>query len=401
LSGIPTSLQSKHDWLGREEIADCQTFKSFTAKYNLNLQTSVGELKLPFALPHFTLQRRTTDLIITDLSFGASHLVYTSASVLFTGVLAGRDVLVLHGDESLGFEAILRLKGHTRRLLMTDKIQMHESSTKGAVVTILPGFKGLIEVWDSDEQLVLYCDTKTAETLYAPVIERKEKNGMTNSPFGSFWSIGTNATILIGGPHLVRRAVISGDESNELALEGDLSGDTMLRIIGAPRNIRRIVWNGLDLIDSINHAETSIITSFIRPRQEWLSISTPSSNPESDPSPKLTRVSIMSPSINTVIPSLGPWKYHDSLPEIEADFDDSDWLVAHNSTTNSPFKPYFGDGPVLYACDYGFCEGAVIWRGTFKSSKDSKNSKDDVTGVRLVINGGRGNAFYGSPCLSF
>lgn len=362
-----------------------------TAKYNLNVQTSVGELRLPICWSHFTLQPRTTDLIVTDLSFGNSHLIYTTTSVLFTGILDGRDVLVLYGDTSYAFEAMLRPKGENHHLWRDDKIKMQGDPSEGVVVSILPGFKGLIELWDSDEQLILYCDTTTAETLYAPILE-KENDGMTDTPFGNFWGIGTDATVLIGGPYLVRRAVISGDNNDVLALEGDISGETMLRIIGAPRNLRRITWNGFD-VEGLTclgkQAKASIKTGVIRPREETLSISTCSeSNPDSGP--VLKRTWTIPSSGDNIVTTLGPWKYQDSLPEIDVDFDDSDWLVAGNSTTNSHLKPYFGDGPVLYACDYGFCEGAVLWRGSFYG--------DRVTGARLVINGGRGNVFIALSC---
>lgn len=48
------------------------------------------------------------------------------------------------------------------------------------------------------------------------------------------------------------------------------------------------------------------------------------------------------------IPSLTKWKFKDSLPEVQADFDDSAWKVADHTTTNITQKPLFGDGRVLY-----------------------------------------------------
>jgi hypothetical protein len=58
-------------------------------------------------------------------------------------------------------------------------------------------------------------------------------------------------------------------------------------------------------------------------------------------------------STKITVPPLSDWKFRDSLPEIQATFDDSSWVVANHTMTNIPFKPYYGDGRVLYGCDYG------------------------------------------------
>lgn len=331
--------------------------------YTLHLTTRAGNLALPLVYEHFILNGRTTDLIITDLSFGKSHLIYTSAAVLFAGVLGGRDVLVLHGDTSQGFEGIIKLKGQPNDIEtspLVSLLNLHHIPGNGTLVTFLPGIQGLIEVWDSDTQLILYCDSATAATFYAPIIASDE-----GDPFRNFWGIGTNASVLIGGPYLVRNATI---QDNVLALRGDLQGDTMLRLVGLPRDVRRITWNGQDVEGFLNMQGSKSVNSM------------------------MVRGDVSALDIR--VPDLGPWKYRDGLPETHESFDDSNWTTADHLTTHCPFKPYFGDGPVLYACDYGFCEGATLWRGTFDASGDEE-------GVRLVINGGEGPLFLLNLCVLF
>lgn len=267
--------------------------------------------------------------------------------------MGGRDVIILHGDQDQGYEAVVPLIGQPHATARDPRISLVDSkhlTGNGTLITFLPGIKGLIEVWDSDMQLVLYCDSDTASTFHAPPLP-----GPSDDPFREFWGIGTNTSVLIGGPHLVRTAIF---EDGKLALQGDIQGDTMLRLIGLPPSTNRITWNGME-IEAVQDLGTgsSVRTGLIRQRVAAFEVETP-----------------------TV---LGPWRYHDSLPEIGGDFDDSDWVEATNSSTNSPYKPLFGDGPVLYACDYGFCEGAVLWRGTFDPT-------EGLQGVRLAINGGEG-----------
>ncbi|KIO27852.1 glycoside hydrolase family 35 protein [Tulasnella calospora MUT 4182] len=97
---------------------------------------------------------------------------------------------------------------------------------------------------------------------------------------------------------------------------------------------------------------------------------------------------------NINLPNLSSgWKYFDSLPEIKQNYSDKGWSLANKKTTNSPFKPYYGDsnGPILYGCEYKFCEGQVFWKGHFKATGAEK-------GVNLTINGGE--AFAASVWLN-
>ena len=55
-----------------------------------------------------------------------------------------------------------------------------------------------------------------------------------------------------------------------------------------------------------------------------------------------------------VVPKLTGWRFKDSLPEVNDDtFSDVDWTLANRTTTNIPVKPAYGDGRILYGCDYG------------------------------------------------
>lgn len=192
-------------------------------------------------------------------------------------------------------------------------------------------------------------------------------------PYANFFQFGTNASVLVGGPYLVRGAELSS--SGELSLRGDLEKESMLFVIAELGAVRRVFWNGIPVDTMLQDApnnETSVLRFNVGPRIRAADIK---------------------------VPELVGWKYHDSLPEVQEGYDDSEWVTADNTATHSPEKPYFGD-KVLYGCDYGLyvyfsvvsvwdepligafsCEGAVIWRGHFKGS-------EGATGARLVINGG-------------
>lgn len=66
------------------------------------------------------------------------------------------------------------------------------------------------------------------------------------------------------------------------------------------------------------------------------------------------------------LPSFGElaWKRIDSLPEVRADYDDSLWRTADLSTSPNDMHPI--RTPVsLYAGDYGYHTGSVVFRGHF------------------------------------
>ncbi|KAK0457453.1 glycoside hydrolase family 35 protein [Desarmillaria tabescens] len=274
---------------------------------------------IPQVASAITLGGRQSKVIVTDYTFGSSKVQYSTAQIFFAGVIDDRDVLFLYGATILSF---------------------------------LPGIEGLVTLYDSDTQLVLFGDTETAATFWSPVIAGDEAD-----PLRNFWGLGTNTSILVGGPYLVRSASITG---TELTLRGDLSEGARLTVI-APRNIRCISWNG-ELIsgDAIAAAGLTSVGGFVG-RLE------------------------LGTSFNGIkVPELKGWKYKDSLPEIGRHFDDGDMGCGE------PY-PYYGDGRVLYGCDYGFCENIVLWRGHFIASSAEKS-------VNLSINGGE--AFAASVWLN-
>lgn len=61
-------------------------------------------------------------------------------------------------------------------------------------------------------------------------------------------------------------------------------------------------------------------------------------------------------SFNFTPPALTQWKFHDSLPEIRLDFDDSNFTTADHTSTNATTQPLNGS-VVLSATDYGYLTG--------------------------------------------
>ena len=286
--------------------------------FKINVTTSTGNVQLPQVASAMTLNGRQSKVIVADYSFGTSKLLYATAQILFAGRIGHRDVLYLYGNPKQEHEAALVPTGPPRMQTSRPDTRFTLSGVNYTIITFLPGIKGLVTVYDFDEQLVLYSDEDTAATFWAPVVPSGAES--IHSSFTNYWQLGTNASILVGGPYLVRNASISG---TQLALRGDLLTGVRLIVI-APENITSITWNGDPVAADAALTTGSTFVSQIQPKNSASTI---------------------------VAPRLGNWKFADSLPEIQTNFSDGSWTTANHTTTNIPYKPYYGDR-VLYGCDY-------------------------------------------------
>ncbi|KAI0040947.1 glycoside hydrolase family 35 protein [Auriscalpium vulgare] len=328
-------------WIARQTDSTSNAITSFT----LNVTTKEGTFKIPQTVPNITLSGRQSKVIVTDYSYGQNgYITWSTTPILFAGRIGTRDVLFLYGDSNQGSEIALK----------------HASPDFG-----FPGGNnihgGPFELLDTSTDLITYTDTDTAGTFFSPVIPAPPGAIQPN-----YWEVGTVSSVLVGGPHLVRNASFSS--IGVLELRGDLNASTRLVVIG-PLTMTGVTWNGVAVANNASAA-----AAISRVGGVWVG--------------QLT----LSPTAATITaPALTGWKFKDNLPEIQAGFDDSSWTVANHTTTNIPAKPLFGDGRVLYGCDYGFCENVVLWRGHFSSTGTEKS-------VNLSINGGE--AFAASVWLN-
>jgi Beta-galactosidase, domain 3/Beta-galactosidase, domain 2 len=271
----------------------------------MTVQTSAGTVSIPRTVPNITLSGRQSKVIVTDYHYGSSgFILWSTAPIFFAGHIGNRDVLYIIAD-----------CGEPGELALSHSARVDLSFPDG----VIEG--GPFAVIDTSTSLVLVSTSLTANTFFAPVLSG-------TGPHASFWQIGTNSTVLVGGPYLVRNASLETD--GLLALYGDLNASVTLQVIGPPQ-MTAVTWNGKAV--ARNTTATNSLSRF----------------------PGTFIGHLEFPRTKITVPTLKEWKFRDSLPEIQAVFDDSNWVVANHTTTNIPFKPYYGDGRVLYGCDYGLC----------------------------------------------
>jgi hypothetical protein len=269
--------------------------------FNLTVSTSAGTLSIPQALPGTTLGGRESKVIVTDYTYGDNGtLLYSTAGILFAGKLGARDVLFLYGSAGQG----------------------HELSINGTPIAFPDGVVGgPVPVIDTDSSLVVFSDSVTATSFWNPVLASN-----SSDPLQNYWAIGTTDSVLVGGPHLVRNASLSG---TTLALRGDLNTSAPLVIIGS-ETIDSVTWNGAAV--TLNASAAAAISAH---------------------GGVLVGEVTMASTQGIAVPELTGWKFAGSLPEASAAFDDSNFTLADHTTTNIEPAMLYGDGRVLFGCDYG------------------------------------------------
>lgn len=117
-------------------------------------------------------------------------------------------------------------------------------------------------------------------------------------------------SVLVQGPYLVREASITSNRT--LALKGDIDNSTEPIAIFAP-SVTSVTWNGKPV--TITSQDGNLLYATL------------------DGPPDFT------------LPALGPWKWHDSLPEIQANYTTSTiaWIGQFSPT------PWFNHSAVHHA----------------------------------------------------
>ncbi|CAG9948185.1 unnamed protein product [Clonostachys rosea f. rosea IK726] len=300
------------------------------SQFRLRISTESGNFLVP-QQGSLTLDSISSKTIVTDFRIGATNkkIAYSKVEILTVSDLGERQVVVLWAPRGEDGEILLR--GATSAKVASDNAGAETSFTvteHGLIANFKIQERNIVIDIDNGVQLVVV-DRDSGYQIWAPTL--------TADP--QAWE---NKTVLVHGPYLVRSAAIDGDS---LALRGDWSNETAVEI-WAPSDIREVTFNG-DKLATERSAYGSLIGLL-----------------------PATQVTV--DTIAAQLPSLGSWKVANGLPESALEYDDSRWTDANHMTTPnfSPPDTY----PVLYADEYGYQAGNLLWRGHFNVTEDKRPS---------------------------
>ncbi|KAJ2896575.1 beta-galactosidase B-like protein [Zalerion maritima] len=302
--------------------------------FHLDVTTSEGEMTIPrYSSSNnnnnnnnnkssaITINGHRAKILPTDFVFGEKTLLYSTAEVLTFSIADGAEVLALwlpegeSGEFSLKGVKWAKAVGHS-----SPGVKIHKERLGITVsYTQAPGLTVLVLEGGSR---VLLLDRAAAYRFWAPALD--------NRPL-----VLPENTILVHGPYLVRSASYHS-RARTLEVNGDEEEATTMTVF-APPGIRSIYWNG-DKVRIVSRDGNMYTVALPDPG-------------------------------SFALPSLGPWKSTDSLPEILTGYSPTSaaWVVANNSDTPNPTVPA-SNNPVLYVDDYQIHTGNHIYRATFETT---------------------------------
>jgi beta-galactosidase GanA len=270
-----------------------------------------------------TLQLNGKDMrvIVADYAMDSAHLVYSTSHLMTHAAIGGQDIALLASRPGDDGETVLR----------------YPAGGPGPDVRVLAG-SAVTSAWNpaTGDLLLDYTHQGVTRILVTPAGSGRPLLllAVDDTTAASFWRGDTGAgPMLVSGPELVRAAAMRGPIA---ALAGDTAAATPLEI-WAPGGAAVVLWNG----------RPAPVT-----RTSSGSLATRFPLPAPPPVP---------------LPALQHWKYATENPEAEPDFDDSSWVVADKTTSNSA-TPVPAGQPVLFVDDYGFHYGDVWYRGSWSGT---------------------------------
>ncbi|KAJ6261167.1 Beta-galactosidase [Drechslerella dactyloides] len=301
--------------------------------FSVDIETSIGKKTVPqLGSAQYVLPAHDSKIIVTDYPAGDVHVLYSTLEIMTWKVIDGRTVILLYANTGESGEIAIRTGTAYKVDVRRGKASTVTSKRTSMVLTlqVVVGHETVVAL---GEDILLYVvDRVNAYNFWVPDVNLKQE-----------------LPVIIKGGYLLRTAAFSG---NTLSLTGDTNRTTVFEII-APKKAQAYTWNGARLDTSLTRHGTQ--EGRYRTRTPRVDI------------PDLARLK---------------WKYIDSLPEVSGSYDDSKWVTADHTYTHNKIKPT--TPVILYASDYGFHSGNILWRGHFTAAGGE-------TTFNLTIQGG--NAF--------
>jgi beta-galactosidase len=269
-----------------------------------------------------SLNGRDSKFHVIDYDIGGINLIYSTAEIFTWKKSSERTTLVLYGGEHELHEFALPIEFGAHSHVEGKGVDVH--ITKSAIVVqwyVQPG-RRVITFGDGLEIHLLW--RNEAYNYWVLDLPIPGTLGLYSSPSRA------DKSVIVKGGYLLRNASISGET---LRLNGDINSTTEIEVISAPTRITGLEFNGRAIKTSLRSYRTVGIVDY-------------------DP-----------PSLN--LPDLESleWRYIDSLPELDAFFDDRDWTPCNQTSTHNTRN--LSTPTSLYAGDYGYHTGSMLYRGSF------------------------------------
>ncbi|KAJ7162583.1 glycoside hydrolase family 35 protein [Mycena crocata] len=338
-----------------------QTNASTTAvqTYTMTLTTSIGTLTIPTIGGSLTLNGKDSKIAVVDYAAGSTTLLYSTGEILTWATIDKRDVILVYGNTGELHETAFKFASSVPAATVI--------SGPGIIKTKVLAGNSLIIQYTTTGQTVVQVGT----TLFY-ILDRANayQFWVLHPPStGAFAQFSTKNPIIVKGGYLVRSVSTS---AGTLSLTGDLNSTTPVSFeIIAPAAFQSATFNGAKLVltktryGTLTAQKTATLPAVKLPNLAaltWVSLR--------------DRIPILP--FSRFALNMGTQKTADSLPEIQPQYSDALWTVANHTTTVNPTQP--NTSVVLFAGDYGYHTGNILWRGHFSATGAEKGFEVGVQG---------------------
>ncbi|KAM0213259.1 hypothetical protein ACHAQI_004302 [Fusarium lateritium] len=344
------------DWTSREAVS-----------YKLYVNVSDHELIIPQLGGSLTLSARDSKTHVIDYDIGHIRLAYSTAEIFTWKRSESKTILLIYGGEGetheFAVDAVLgqptRIEGDGVRYKQLGSlviVQWHVEPLRRVV-----HFGNTLEVhllWRNDAYNHWVLDLPRPD----PVNAYKSAASVNVS----------DSSVIVKGGYLMRNATMLGDS---LYLWGDVNTTATLQIVFPILNHTTELYFNNRRVEDVSLIDGRL-SATIEYRQ-----------------PEITLPDFC----------VSNWTYLDSLPETAVEYDDHLWTVADKTVTNSTVS--LKAPTSLYASDYGYHSGSLIYRGHFKafgneSSLFLSTSGGHAFGQSVWLNSTYLGSWVGDPSIS-
>ncbi|KAK7403703.1 hypothetical protein QQX98_010506 [Neonectria punicea] len=259
--------------------------------------------------------------MVTDYDAAGTHLLYSTSDIFTHRKFEDKKVLILYACVD-GYNEFA-VRGIPSQVKQIEKGAEYNVGSLNSSEFLTVGWTA------SPNRNIL-----SIGDLYVYLLDRNSAYNYWVTPTGI-----NSSNLITNGPYLVRSASI---DDGTLSVKADLNVSTTIEFIGAPPEATTLLLNNKQFV--LEHIGVSAIAEVDLPTAPL------------DP-PVLAELN---------------WKYLDTLPEVKADYDDSLWTALDQTYTNNTFQALIN--PIsLYAADYGYNNGMLIYRGHFNATGYEKN----------------------------
>lgn len=324
-----------------------------TVKYTLRITSSGRNLTVPQMGGSLSLPGRDSKIHVVDYDLGGVKLYYSSAEIFTWKKSSAKTVLIMYGGMNETHEFAVPSELGLPSKVEGDGVRSAQQSGSTIIQWDVQPSRRVVHFGEILEVHLLW--RNEAYQCWVLDLPRPE-------PVGNFVSAArtndTDASVIVKAGYLLRNATVS---ANSLHLWGDVNQTTTVEVIAAPlASGAALFFNGQQVKDMrlVEGRLTGTITYS---------------------EPKVTLPDLI----------MAEWKYLDSLPEVGQNYDDQLWKLLDANKTNNTRA--LTTPTSLYASDYGFHSGSLIYRGHFKATGNESSLFLSVSG---------GNAFSHSVWLN-